>query len=165
MFILRDVIETIKIFFIALFISIIIYPLLHELGHSVIAILIGKKILEIRLFPLPNIMYISNSTGYIENLLIGFGGMLLPIIVSMNIRTKRFWIWYSNFILKSICLLSLIISTLAIIFHKRRVFLQDDMRIVLGLGDLGKILCLIIIICMGIILSLNIYREIHKITT
>lgn len=162
---MKNIIKSISIFFMALFISIVVYPFLHELGHSIMAILLGVRIVEINLLPTPNILCENVGNEITKELLIGSSGIILPIIISLSIRTKKFWGWYSNLILKCICLLSVSISALAIIFQKSKLFLQDDMRIVLGLGDLGKIFCLIIILCMAVILSFNIYKEIHKRTT
>lgn len=162
---MKNMIKSISIFLMALFISIVVYPFLHELGHSTMAILLGVRIVEINLLPTPNILCERVSNEITKELLIGSSGILLPIIISFSIRAEKFWVWYSNLILKCICLLSVSISALAIIFQKSKLFLQDDMRIVLGLGDLGKIFCLIIIICIAVILSFNIYKEINKRTT
>ena len=155
---LKDLIKNIGIFVIPLFISIIIYPLLHEIGHIVVAISLGSKVLEINLLPIPNIIC-ENSSSNIHNFLIGFGGIILPVMIAMSIKTKKFWIWYANFILKFICLLSVLISTLSIIFDNSKLFEQDDMRTVISLLHSGKFFCLIIILCLTLILSINIYRE------
>lgn len=163
MTILKNMIKSISIFVMALFISIVIYPFLHELGHSIMAVLLGVRIVEINLLPTPNILCENAHNEIIKEILIGSSGIILPVIISLSIRAEKFWVWYSNLILKCICLLSVSISALAIIFQKSKLFLQDDMRIILGLWDSGKIFCLTIILCMAVILSFNIYKEIHKI--
>lgn len=157
---MKDVIKAIEIFIVAMFISIIIYPFLHEFGHFIIAILFGVRVIEVKIFPIPSVMYINNNNiGNIQTLLIGFGGIILPIIISINIRTKKFWIWYANFILKSICLLSLIISILSIIFEKSKIFEQDDMRKMLILCQFSKELFLVFNISIFIMLSFHIYKK------
>lgn len=142
----------------ALFISTIVYPSLHEMGHLTMAVLLGVRVVEINLFPIPSILCETASSN-IENSLIGFGGIFLPAILSMSIRTKKFWVWYANFILKGICLLSVVISALSLIFEKSQLFIQDDMRVVLSLWASGKQFCLIIIAFIAIILSLDLYKE------
>lgn len=156
---MKDLIKSICIFVISLFTSVIVYPFLHELGHSIIAVFVGARLIEINLFPIPNIIYENANGSNIKNLLIGFGGVVLPSILSLSIKTKKFWLWYANFILKSICLLSMGISILSIIFEKSQIFIQDDMRTILRLWSESKSICLIVLICMTIILSFDIYKE------
>lgn len=159
---MKDLIKSIGIFVVPLFISIIVYPFLHEIGHLVVAILLGAKVIEINLFPIPNILC-GNVSSNIQNILIGFGGICFPAIISMSIKIKKFWIWYSNFILKVICLLSMVISTISIVFDENKFFEQDDMRTVLSLLQSDKTILLIIIFCMSLILSVSIYKEhLHK---
>lgn len=156
---MKDIVKSIYFFGISLIVSIIIYPFLHELGHIIMAFIFGVKVIEINLFPTPNIIYKNFNINNIENLLIGFGGMFLPLVLSLNIRSKRFWIWYTNFILKSICLLSMCVSALSIIFKNNNIFNQDDMHTLLSLWSKSKLTCLIIIFFTIIILILNIYNE------
>lgn len=155
---MKEAIKSIGIFVVALFISVILYPFLHELGHLIMAILLGVRVVEVNLLPIPNIIC-ETAASNIENFLIGFGGIFFPIILSICISTKKFWIWYANFILKGICLLSVVISALSLIFEKSQLFIQDDMRVVLSLWASGKQFCLIIIAFIAIILSLDLYKE------
>ena len=49
-------IKIIGIFFFGLLTAIIIYPVLHEFGHSLVAIAVGAKVVDFTLFPTPNLM-------------------------------------------------------------------------------------------------------------
>lgn len=155
---MKDLIKSISIFLIPLFISISVYPFLHEIGHLLMAILLGTKVLEINLFPIPNILC-ENVSGNIQNIFIGFGGAFFPIILSMSIKTKKFWIWYANLILKFICLFSMVISIVSLVFDNKQLFEQDDMRTVLSLMESGKSILLIIILCVTLIIIVNIYKD------
>lgn len=156
---MKNIVKSMYIFIISLVVSIIIYPFLHELGHIIMARILGIKVIKINLFPSPNIIYVNANINNIGNLLIGFAGMFLPLILSLNVRSKKFWVWYANFILKSICLLSMCISGLAVIFKNSNIFEQDDMHTLLSLWKEGRLVYLIIIISTIIILIFNIYNK------
>jgi len=156
---LKDLIKSLRIFIVALFVAIIVYPSLHELGHLMVAILVGTRVVEMQMFPIPNILCENVSISCFDNILIGFGGISLPAIVSISISSNKFWMWYANFILKVICLLSFVISGLAIIFEGSQLFAQDDMRAVLNIWDSGKSFCIAILFVMVIIFGCSLYNE------
>ncbi len=114
---MKDVFKAIGLLFIGLIMAIIVYPILHEIGHVVITVLTGGEVVDLSLLPLP---YVSCNIGTVSDfgkVIIGFGGMLLPFAISIAIHSKNFWIWYSNFVLKGICMLSFAISMIAVICY------------------------------------------------
>lgn len=50
---MKNIFKYLSLFFMALFTSVIVYPFFHEAGHSVAAVLVGGKVEEFCLFPLP----------------------------------------------------------------------------------------------------------------
>ena len=50
---MKDILKYLGLFFVGLFVAIIIYPFLHEAGHSMAAILVGAKVIDFNLLPLP----------------------------------------------------------------------------------------------------------------
>lgn len=100
----------IGILVIGLFTAILIYPLLHEIGHSVAAILVGGRVCEIKLLPLPYMTCDVSEIGSIGMAVIGISGMLVPVLTTWLIYMKNFWIWLIGLYMNFICFLSFSIS-------------------------------------------------------
>lgn len=103
-------IRTFFIFAIGLFTAVILYPFLHESGHSLFAIALGGKITEFNLFPLPNI--VCNIAGLESRTVafIGLGGLLFPLIFTTLVNVKNFWAWLIGIYISFITFLSYLIS-------------------------------------------------------
>ena len=97
---LSDVMKLILMTAIGLFVAIVGYPLLHELGHSLAAVLLGGKVLDFQLLPLPNILCDSTGLSTLFISIIGLSGMALPFLVSVCIRTKGYYLWFAGLIRK-----------------------------------------------------------------
>lgn len=102
---------------IGLFVAIVGYPLLHELGHSLAAVLLAGKVLDFQLLPLPNILCDSTGLSTLFISIIGLSGMALPFLVSVCIRTKGYYLWFAGLILKGINFLSFFISIIAVFMY------------------------------------------------
>lgn len=102
--------HTIGILIIGLFTAILIYPLLHEIGHSVAAILVGGSVCEIKLLPLPYMTCDVSGIGSTGMTVIGISGMLFPLLLTWLIYMKNFWIWLIGLYMNFICFLSFSIS-------------------------------------------------------
>ncbi len=48
---MKDFLKIIGIILVGLFTAVIIYPMLHEAGHSLIALTVGADVVEFNLFP------------------------------------------------------------------------------------------------------------------
>lgn len=101
---MRDILKYVGLFFGGLFVAIIMYPFLHELGHSMMAILVGTKVIDFNLFPLPYVTCEVSNLNTTSMILIGLAGMFVPSLISINIRSESFWFWYCNLVMKIICL-------------------------------------------------------------
>ncbi len=103
------------LFIIGIIVAIILYPLIHELGHALTAILVGADVVEINLFPVPNILCNLKGVGSFEVTLIGFGGSMLPFLLTIYWEPKNFEVWYSCFMIRGISFLSFVISFVSVI--------------------------------------------------
>lgn len=74
---------------IALFTAIFIYPLLHELGHFLAALLVGAEVAEMSIFPMPYVSMFVDPYDSLGRAVIGMCGMIFPMICIM-FRPKRF---------------------------------------------------------------------------
>lgn len=116
---------------VGLCVAIVIYPAIHELGHSVVAIVVGAEVIEFNLFPLPSVLCNVGNVSSAGMVLISIGGSIFPLLLAI-ISPKRFWSWYSCFTIRWISLWSFIISEVAIIsFCFGIPFEQDDITYVL----------------------------------
>lgn len=128
---MKDVAKLSGVLFFGLLTAVIIYPFLHETGHSVAAVLSGAEILEFNLFPFPNIFCNMTNISNIGRIFIGLNGMILPVVfsavISLLSKNKNFWIWYITFILNGIGLLSTVISIAAIfLFNIGKPIANED---------------------------------------
>lgn len=116
---MKDTVKLFGILFFGLLTAVIIYPFLHESGHSIAAVLLGAEVLEFNLFPLPNILCNMANMGIVEKIIIGLSGLFLPIFFSavmLKMFGNSFWNRYISFVLNGISLLASIISATAVIF-------------------------------------------------
>ena len=74
---------------IAMFTAIFIYPLLHELGHFLAALLVGAEVIEMSIFPMPYVSMFVDPYDSLGQAVIGMCGMIFPMICIM-FRPKRF---------------------------------------------------------------------------
>lgn len=130
--------RVIGVFLLGLFTSLLLYPTLHEGGHSLAAVLVGGKVNEFVLFPLP---YISCDITRVDTtgmMLIGVGGMFFPLLFTWVIYIRNFWFWLLGLYLNMICFLSFAISLYGcILFSIRKPLLNEDITQVLELYPSG----------------------------
>lgn len=100
---------------IGLLVAIVIYPFLHETGHSITTIIVGGEVIEYHLFPLPNILCNATRVSSMGKVIIGISGMVFPITITTLFfhPKKSFCLWYANLILRGICALSIAITIVA----------------------------------------------------
>lgn len=83
-------IKVTALFLVGLFIAVIVYPVMHELSHSVTAMLVGAEVVEINLFPLPNVLCDVAGIDEIGIVFIGLSGMIIPFFISAVFKPKSF---------------------------------------------------------------------------
>ncbi len=161
---MKDILKCMGLLVIGLFVSVIVYPVLHEGGHFIAAVLTGGDVVEVRLFPVSYIKCKASETNS-NMVIIGLGGMFLPMFLSLLFNSKNFWVWYGILLTKGICVLSFFISILSIVLYDLGVVLEDqDIVKVLTFWEEGlpffivlMILSLIISIC-SIVLQRPVYK-------
>ena len=107
--------------------AILIYPLLHEVGHAAAAAFFGGAVKEIHVFPEAYVVCDMSDAGIFGKIAVGLGGMLLPFFLSAVAGPKKFWGWYVCFITRGVCMLSFGISSVAVMmFHFGREMENED---------------------------------------
>lgn len=140
--------------------AVIIYPLLHELGHSVMAIMVGASVLEMELLPIPYVLCSTDGTDIIGQVIIGTGGIIMPLIISQIKVCSNFWLWYTRLLLKGISVLAFIISTIStILYINGNPLPNDDTTQILQLWPNGIWIILLLSVVMGITVSVSIVKE------
>lgn len=125
-----------------------VYPLLHESGHSLFAIILGADILEFKLWHTPYVLSNMSDMSTTSSVIVGVGGVLLPILFSACIPQRQFWIWYCNMILVGIETLSVGISLVAIIcFGLGNPMANEDITTILLIAPSTKPVLFTVIRC------------------
>lgn len=141
--------QVVGLFSIGLFTAILLYPTLHEAGHSLLALIVGAKVVDFNLFPIPNIMCDVFGVGNTGIVLIGLGGIIIPYVLSMSLRPKTFWLWYSNALVRGISLLAVGISFVSIVLWMNGIIVpNEDIIQVLKVFNGGSILFLTVFAMM-----------------
>lgn len=157
---MRDILKYVGLFFVGLFVAIIIYPFLHEAGHSMMAILVGAKVTDFNLLPLPYVTCEVSNLNTTSMILIGLAGMFVPALISVIIRPESFWFWYSNLVVKFICLLSFAISFIAIMLYIFGVTIKnEDIVQVIDIWNNGVFVLIITMVLSMIVIIRSIIKQ------
>lgn len=84
---------------ISLFVTIVLYPLLHETGHIIPLLILGGHIKEITLFPASVLCNVSNLSDN-QQIWIAFSGFFLPILISLIPLNSIIILRFANTMLK-----------------------------------------------------------------
>ena len=146
-------IRTFFIFAIGLFTAVILYPFLHESGHSLFAIALGGEITEFNLLPIPNI--VCNVSGLESRAIafIGLGGLLFPLIFTTLVNIKNFWAWLIGMYVSFITFLSYLISLYGCIayVYGTPIVNEDVTQIIDHYPNAFLGLIILLIVLMGIV--------------
>lgn len=148
----------IQLLFWGLFCAIVLYPILHEFGHSIAIIICGGKVCNIVLFPLPNILCNMNQRSAPQLIFIGVAGNIIPTMLSLVLQPKHFIFFYMNTIIKVICILAFVISAVGLIGNIPLLKMQDDFVRLSNIGG-SKILLLSFCVILIILLTISIEKS------
>ncbi len=123
---MKDFTKIFGIMFFGLLTATLIYPILHEVGHSAIAVLVGAKVKDFNIFPLPSVACDIFEISDIGIIAIGLGGNLVPYLISFLLKPKSFWGWYTNSIVRGICLLATTISAVSVILWLNGITVKNE---------------------------------------
>lgn len=126
--------------------ALIGYPFLHETGHALATAIAREEVCDIQLWPMPTTMCQVDPRDLKQVIGIGFGGIMLPFLITAVRPPKHFIAWYLWAAIKGICILSFVLSFWSIIFYKTKFGIAtDDMTIVMQFAPNQKLLYLLII--------------------
>lgn len=112
--------------------AVVIYPFLHELGHSLAAVAFGGEVVQISWLPLPAVRCRLHTHDALQYVTVGLSGMVFPALLCLFARSNRFWVWYAIFIIRLICAWSLLLAGLSLLlFRSGRGLPYDDMTAIL----------------------------------
>ena len=149
----KDMLKILLISGLGLFVAILGYPFLHELGHILASAIVGADVLNLTLFPIPSVL--CDVSGVSENglVIIGFGGLVLPTVCSLLIPRKWFVSWYLRTLLQGMSAFAAVVSFVSVLFG---INPQDDMIQVLKFWEYGNVELLLILLFCSISLCLMI---------
>lgn len=157
---MKDILKCIGLLVVALFVAVIGYPFLHEIGHSIVALLVGGKVIDFNLLPLPYVICEISMVNNFGLILIGLAGMYLPMIFSLIIRPKSFWFWYAQLLTKGICLLSFAISLVSILLYCFGIKVSnEDIVQIMDIWVKGDIILAILMILSMLIVIYSIIKQ------
>lgn len=143
-----------------LIVSVVIYPVLHEIGHIIFAEIFGIKIEEINLFSEFSILCSVNIADKDKVIFIGYGGILFPMIVSLAIKPKTFVLWYMTFFLKIINIFSIILSVFSLItFILSKPLTNDDISTILKIDNMSFSLTASLLVLCFIVTILSFLKD------
>lgn len=146
---MKDFFCALKMFFCSVFVAIFIYPFLHEMGHSFIATVLGARIVEMKILPVPYTVCEISNTDNISRLLISMGGVVVPFVLSMCLNFKKFWMWFALFALKVISVYTTLFSMISVSLYMWGIMIyDDDITMTLQLFPNGCGLLLLILLVM-----------------
>ena len=123
-------------------VAILVYPFLHETGHVLCSLIVGAKVHQFTLFPVPSVLCDVGCVSNAGRVLIGFGGNLFPIIVALFIPRRWFPMWFVRALLLGVSVLAFVISIVSVIFE---INPQDDMFQVLKFWEYSKASMLLVL--------------------
>ena len=138
--VMKEFFKAISLIAVGLIAAIVVYPFLHESGHTLAALVVGAEVSDIQLLPIPSMLCQLDSSNKMQVIVIGFGGIMLPFMLTVLKPPKRFIPWYLWFLIKGICILSFVISLWAIMFYQTEFGIAtDDMTRVLQFAPEYKV--------------------------
>lgn len=110
---------------VGLIVTIVVYPILHELGHSIVAILLGAEVVEFNIFPYPNVLCNIKGVSSIGIIAISIAGCVFPILFAIKSPSK-FIGWYVCFTIRWVCVLSYLISIVSVILFRLDMPVENE---------------------------------------
>lgn len=157
---IKDILKVIEITIIGLVIAIFIYTFTHELGHTIMCIIVGAEVKEFEILPVPHIACNINGLTKNEIIAIGLAGNIIPLIINtlvdtITIKVKRFEIVYYKLYTYSCCWLSMIISAISGAF---KIMEQDDIYSIISRYPEERTKCILICIILAVVIMIRIYK-------
>lgn len=157
---MKEIFKMINLLVFGLLTAIVIYPLLHEMGHIAVALLTGADIVEIGVLPTPFIACEISTTDYVAQVLIGLSGNMLSFVIPMFLCPKNFWLWYIVFVTRTISIFAVFLSLVSAIIGIDGIACEtEDIVKVLQIFPNGKWLLVIMFSVMMMYGIIKIVKE------
>ncbi len=115
---MKDYLKLIPITIVGGITALLFYPFFHEIGHTIASLVFGGEVKEIHVFPTAYVVCDIRNTKEFGKIMIGLSGMLFPFLISILMQPKKFWSWFACFIFRGVCILSFVISLIAIVMFR-----------------------------------------------
>lgn len=132
---------------VAVFVSFIIYPMLHETGHMIGASIAGANIKELTVLSQPAV--VCSFENRETCIFVGCAGTVFPTVVALSYSPKSFVLWYANFILRAVIMFTGMVSMASVFaFFQTAPVKNDDVTVMLSIAPekSGQVL-LIVFLC------------------
>ena len=139
------------IFLFSIMTALVVYPFLHEISHSVAAILMGAKVYDFQLFPLPYVVCYSDQFSTYEHTVVGIAGLVLPMTFLL-FKPKKFCSTVVLYTIKGIVSYAWLLSIISIMCYVwGNIWECEDIIqiIILGGGNvmLWLAICIVAFLC------------------
>ena len=134
--------------------TIVVYPFLHETGHSVATMLFGGKVIEFHLLPLPNVLCDVNFMSRVGIVIVGISGMVFPLLIALIINKKTFALWYMSEVIIGISVYAFFISVIALVLAKFGILMpnEDVIKAIQTMPESELFVFLVVVAFMGLAL-------------
>lgn len=114
--------------------AIVVYPSMHEIAHALVAWAVGAEVKAVHVFSEPQVLCDLRNVNDVGTVLIGWSGCVLPLVFSLLLRPRHFWIWYAVFVLRGISVFACALAEVSVwMFVCGRPMTNDDITQLLQL--------------------------------
>ena len=128
----KDGIRYAGLLVVGLGVATLLYPAMHEWGHVVAAWLLDVPVMDVHLLVEPRVQCDFRDVVSVAPVYIGWGGVVLPLVVSALLRPRSFWVWYAVFVWRCIAVFACVwmgVSVLLFVYGTPPA--DDDMTLLL----------------------------------
>lgn len=122
----KNGIRYVALFAVGLGMVILIYPALHEGGHALVAWLMGIPVVEAQVLSAPRVQCDLRNATAVATECVGWGGVVLPLLLSFLCRPRRFWVWYAVFVWRCIAVFACVLAGVSTVLFVCGAPMPDD---------------------------------------
>lgn len=158
---MRTFFKCLGILFTGIFVASFFYPLIHEGGHVITAKFVGAEVIGINIAGQPYVLCEFADYNCVDMVVVGLGGMLFPLLITMLCHSEIFWIWYGAFLMQCICALSFAISFISIILHNFGFVVENEdiIKVLSVWGDGKHILAMLMLFLLCVVLLMIVRQK------
>ena len=124
---MKEVFVIVKITLIGLFVTVVFYPLVHESGHLLFALITGGKFISLSWFPAPNVLCEMNADNTTSLAITSLAGMMFPILFLLPFYKSKSNLRFGALLMSGITVLSMLIGvSVAVLRFASTIIPNDD---------------------------------------